>query len=128
MALQNVQDLFPYVRVMEVVPVGPTTRLSPPELAERSEPLPEGCGLVDAGYRLDAWRDQARAWPKDDVLAMEAFIRERVEPHLRSLWAAVEQAQQRLLDSQNLLAKLNAWFWKEGIHYHQDEEFRTGIH
>jgi len=48
-----------------------------------------------------------------------------IDPFLQSFWWAVEQAQTRLLSSENLLISVSACMWREEIHPLQDEEAAT---
>jgi len=120
MGLKCVADLYPHIAVLEARTLEPAEAVEAPELTPGSEAMPPNAELVDSGYRLSDWQTVAACWSTDDSAAVEDFIRERVNPYLGSLIPAVEDAQHRLLASENLFESVAAGLYRAGLHWDQE--------
>lgn len=121
MAIRCVDDFFPWLDVLELVPEVEATREQRMRVSTFLDGLPEGLLPLRTGRHLADWRALAHDWTEDDRKAMAAFIADRVRPHYTSSLEEVRKRQEMLLASAPSLTGVLAHMWKAGYHPLTDE-------
>jgi hypothetical protein len=121
MAIRSVDDLFPWLSLIELVPAAKGAPANASAVAGVSASLPPGLVPRPTGRRLSDWRAEARAWTESDRTAMAQFIDERIRPHYAATLAGVHRSQEAMLASTHSLAGDLARMWQNGAHPLQDE-------
>jgi hypothetical protein len=121
MAIRCVDDLFPWLSLIEFVPAAQGATAREPAAAGAGTSLPPGLVPRPTGRRLSDWRAEAQAWTETDRTAMAQFVAERVRPHYAATLAGVHRSQEAMLANASGLAGDLARMWRNGCHPLQDE-------
>jgi hypothetical protein len=114
--IQRVEDMFPYVRILELVPGDPSSQEN--GSPQQPSPLPPGLNPRDTGRRLNGWPSQFDDWSAQDRSAFQVFVDERLIDHLGSTLAEAKGRQEKLTKA--FFARIEAALLKGGVHPSQD--------
>ena len=116
--IRAARDLFPFTRVLELLPDETARGKALPVAAGSTGRPPTGLLPTDTGLRLSNWPDAFADWPAADTLAFQAFVDERAIAFLES---ALESARAKLDESLSAFGtQVEAAWMQAGVHPSQD--------
>lgn len=119
MAINTPEDVWRLLEIVYFVPVAPGEVIDD---NAATAGLPPGLKRQLTGVRLDQRDELAAKWPERDREAFEDFLREpRVAAQVQDWLDFAKRAQQALLSSDSLAARVLAGWWLAGAHPAQEE-------
>jgi hypothetical protein len=114
MAIEKPEHLLPFVNVIYFKPSKDAMIY---DNHEKSAKMPEGWQPYQSGFTLLTIRDELEQWPAEDRQAFAEFLSGAYyQDYLQSLLQDVEKVKSALLAEGPAIARVQAWWWKEGIH------------
>ncbi len=120
MAIEKPADLLPYLNVLYFKP---TDDAVTHDYHEKSAKIPDGWQPYQSGFTVVTIRKELKKWPVEDQRAFAEFLTgEFCQGYLQSMLQNVEMIKAALLEAGPHVARVQAWWWKLGIHPLQPEE------
>lgn len=114
MVIEKTEHLLPYVNVLYFKPVGQAVEH---DYHERSGKIPDGWQPYQSGFTLGTIGAEVATWTPDDQQGFAEFLAgEFCQYFLRSRLEEVEKVRTALLQEGPAVARVQAWWWKLGIH------------
>lgn len=119
MAINTPEDMPRVLEIVYFVPLAPgESAMADTETAS----LPPGMKRQPTGVRLDQSDVLMAQWPAQDREAFADFLREpRVAAQIQAWLDLAKEAQQEVLRSGSLVARVMAGWWQAGVHPAQEE-------
>lgn len=119
MAITEDKHVLPYIEVIELVPIRDGAAVS---FTQDSADRPCDFEKLPTGVTLDRLDDLGDRWPKEDMERFRSFVDEDRNARYRmDLFKEVCEVQLAIERDGDFLARLQALWWKAGVHPAQTE-------
>lgn len=115
-SLKTVGDLYPYTRILELVPA--QQGVAPVHLMPGSLSLSRSMTARDTGYRLSDFPEGLVSWSPADRAAFQEFVNTRVATMLETDLATTQQRYAEIC--RNFLQRVESGWLKAGVHPSQE--------
>lgn len=121
LAIQSVEDLYPYVEIIWLIPEGEATATEiETSFLDRSLPRPPGLVPVLSGFQLGQFGEFSKDWDQADKASFWEFIHGRAQPVFEEGLAKTREIQDILRTQAEGYTKLMVMWWDAGVHPAQE--------